>query len=81
MLTMESPETVRLHKRSDNDKAAVRLFDNSIHAVTDPDLKATIDDNAPSTVDTVTYLGVTFSRNACNTYNPLLFTSHFSWIS
>ncbi len=34
------------------------------NAVTDPDLKATINDNALSTVDTVTYLGVTFPRNA-----------------
>ncbi len=34
------------------------------NAVTDPDLKATINDNALSTIDTVTYLGVTFARNA-----------------
>ncbi len=34
------------------------------NAVIDPDLKATINDNALSTVDTVTYLGVTFARNA-----------------
>ncbi len=34
------------------------------NAVTDPDLKATINDNVLSTVDTVTCLGVTFARNA-----------------
>ncbi len=34
------------------------------NVVTDPDFKAIINDNALSTVDTVTYLGVTFARNA-----------------
>ncbi len=34
------------------------------NVVTDPDLKATINDNALSTVDTVTCLGGTFARNA-----------------
>ncbi len=33
------------------------------NAVTDPDLKATINDNVLSTVDTFTYLGVAFARN------------------
>ncbi len=37
------------------------------NAVTDHDLKATINDNALSTVDTVTYLWVTFARNAKGT--------------
>ncbi len=31
------------------------------NAVTDPDLNATINDNALSTVGTVTYLGITFA--------------------
>ncbi len=34
------------------------------NAVTEPDLKAAINDNALSTVDTVTYLGATFARKA-----------------
>ncbi len=33
-------------------------------AVTDPDVKATINDKALSMVDSVTYIGVTFARNA-----------------
>ncbi len=33
------------------------------NAVTDPDVKASINDNAISTVDTVTYFGVTLARN------------------
>ncbi len=34
------------------------------NAVTDPDLNSTINDNELSSVDAVTYLGVTFARNA-----------------
>ncbi len=34
------------------------------NTVTDPDLKACINGNTLSTVESVTYLGVTFSNNA-----------------
>ncbi len=40
------------------------MFSLKGNAVTDPDLKATINDNVLSTVDAVTCLGVTFARNA-----------------
>ncbi len=40
------------------------MFPVKGNAVTDPDLKATINGNAQTTVDAVTYLGVTFSSNA-----------------
>ncbi len=39
-------------------------FSMKVKSVTDPDLKATINYNALSTVDTTTYLGVTFGKNA-----------------
>ncbi len=42
-------------------------FSLKVNSVTDPDLKATINDNALSTVDTVVYLGVTFAKNAKST--------------
>ncbi len=40
------------------------MFSLKGKAVTDPDLKATINDKALPTVDSVTYLGVTFAKNA-----------------
>ncbi len=40
-------------------------FSRKVNSVTD--LKATINDNALSTVDTVTNLGVTFAKNAKST--------------
>ncbi len=39
------------------------------NAIFDPDFNATINENALSTVDTITYLGVTFSRNVKWTNN------------
>ncbi len=42
-------------------------FSPTGNADTDPDLNATINAHALSTVDTVTYLGVTFARNAKRT--------------
>ncbi len=40
------------------------MFSPKAYATTDPDLKATINYNALSTVVSVTYLGVTSSNNA-----------------
>ncbi len=40
------------------------MFSLNGNAVPDPGLKAAIDDNALSTVESVTYLGVSFSNNA-----------------
>ncbi len=40
------------------------MFSLKGNAVTDPDFKASINDNVLSTVDSVTNLGVTFARNA-----------------
>ncbi len=40
------------------------MFSLKGNAATDPDLKACINGNTLSTVESVTYLGVTFSNNA-----------------
>ncbi len=43
------------------------MFAQKGNVVTDPDLKANINGNALSEVESVTYLGVTFSINAKRT--------------
>ncbi len=55
---------MRLYRTKPRNKHKFNDYISIGNAVTDRDLNATVNDNELSTVDTVTYLGVTFARNA-----------------